>query len=354
MKKTIAKVLATGMVLSMTAAAGVAVNAEEESYDIGICQLVQHPALDAATEGFKTALTDALGDRVTFDEQNASGDSATCSTIVNTFVTNGVDLMLANATASLQAAVSATGDIPILGTSVSVYSVALGVPDDQWTGSTGMNVSGTSDLAPLDEQAAMFAELLPEVKKVGIVYCSAEPNSVYQADTVKAALEEAGVECTVYTFADSNDIASVVTKASEECEALYIPTDNTAASNTEVINNICEPAGIPIITGEEGICDGCGIATLSIDYFDLGYKTGEMAVEILEEGADPAAMEIAYAPEFVKKYDAERCEAFGIEVPEDYIAIGAEEETEAASEDETEEAETEAAGETETAETEEA
>ena len=163
MKKTIAKVLATGMVLSMTAA-GVTVNAEEESYDIGICQLVQHPALDAATEGFKTALTDALGDRVTFDEQNASGDSATCSTIVNTFVTNGVDLMLANATASLQAAVSATGDIPILGTSVSVYSVALGVPDDQWTGSTGMNVSGTSDLAPLDEQAAMFAELLPEVE----------------------------------------------------------------------------------------------------------------------------------------------------------------------------------------------
>ena len=171
---------------------------------------------------------------------------------------------------------------------------------------------------------------------------------------MKAALEEAGAECTVYTFADSNDIASVVTKASEECEALYIPTDNTAASNTEVINNICEPAGIPIITGEEGICDGCGIATLSIDYFDLGYKTGEMAVEILEEGADPAAMEIAYAPEFVKKYDAERCEVFGIEVPEDYTAIGAEDETEAASEDETEEAETEAAEETETAETEEA
>lgn len=354
MKKTIAKVLATGMAISMTAAAGVTVNAEEESYDIGICQLVQHPALDAATEGFKTALTDALGDRVTFDEQNASGDSATCSTIVNTFVTNGVDLILANATASLQAAVSATGDIPILGTSVSVYSVALGVPDDQWTGSTGINVSGTSDLAPLDEQAAMFAELLPEVKKIGIVYCSAEPNSVYQADTVKAALEKAGAECTVYTFADSNDIASVVTKAAEECEALYIPTDNTAASNTEVINNICEPAGIPIITGEEGICDGCGIATLSIDYFDLGYKTGEMAVEILEEGADPATMEIAYAPEFVKKYDAERCEGLGIEVPEGYTAIGAEEETETASEEETESAESEAEEKTETAETEEA
>lgn len=345
MKKTITKVLAAGMTFSMMAAAGTMVSAEEESYDVGICQLVQHPALDAATEGFRAALTDALGDRVTFDEQNASGDSATCSTIVNTFVTNNVDLILANATPALQAAVSATGDIPILGTSVSVYSVALGVPDDKWTGTSGINVSGTSDLAPLDEQASMFAELLPDVKKVGIVYCSAEPNSVYQADTVKAALEETGAECTVYTFADSNDIASVVTKASEECEALYIPTDNTAASNTEVINNICEPAGIPIIAGEEGICDGCGIATLSIDYFDLGYKTGEMAVEILEEGADPAEMEIAYAPQFVKKYDAERCEALKIEVPEGYTAIGAEE----TEEGETEAEETETVSETEAA-----
>lgn len=345
MKKTITKVLAAGMTFSMMAAAGTMVSAEEESYDVGICQLVQHPALDAATEGFRAALTDALGDRVTFDEQNASGDSATCSTIVNTFVTNNVDLILANATPALQAAVSATGDIPILGTSVSVYSVALGVPDDKWTGTSGINVSGTSDLAPLDEQASMFAELLPDVKKVGIVYCSAEPNSVYQADTVKAALEETGAECTVYTFADSNDIASVVTKASEECEALYIPTDNTAASNTEVINNICEPAGIPIIAGEEGICDGCGIATLSIDYFDLGYKTGEMAVEILEEGADPAEMEIAYAPQFVKKYDAERCEALKIEVPESYTAIGAEETVEG----ETEAEETETVSETEAA-----
>lgn len=341
MKKTIARVLAAGMTVSMAASMGFAVNAEEASYDIGICQLVQHPALDAATLGFKDALTEKLGDRVTFDEQNASGDSATCSTIVNTFVNNEVDLILANATASLQAATAATADIPILGTSISVYSVALGMEDAEWTGTTGTNVSGTSDLAPLDEQAAMFAEILPDAKKVGILYCSAEPNSVYQSDTVKAELEAAGVECAVYTFADSNDIASVVTKAVDECEALYIPTDNTAANNTEVINNICEPAGIPIIAGEEGICDGCGIVTLSIDYYDLGYKTGEMAVEVLENGANPGEMEIAYAPQFVKKYDAERCEALGITVPEGYTAIGAEEEAA--------EGETEAAEETEAA-----
>lgn len=325
MKKTIAKVLAAGMTFSMAASMGWTISADDGTYNIGICQLVQHPALDAATDGFMASLTEKMGDKVSFDEQNASGDSATCSTIVNTFVTNEVDLILANATPALQAAVSATGDIPILGTSVSVYSVALGVPDDQWTGVSGMNVSGTSDLAPLDEQAAMFAELLPEVKKIGLVYCSAEPNSVYQCDVVKAALEEAGAECTVYTFADSNDIASVVTKASEECEALYVPTDNTAASNAEVINNICEPAGIPIIAGEEGICSGCGIATLSIDYYDLGYKTGEMAAEILENGADPAEMEIAYAPQFVKKYNKARCDTLGITIPDSYVAIDEEE-----------------------------
>lgn len=325
MKKSLAKVLALGMTLSATAALGIAVNAEEESYTVGICQLVQHPALDAATEGFKTALTEKFGDKITFDEQNASGDSNTCSTIVNTFVSNEVDLIMANATPALQAAAAATADIPILGTSVSVYSVALDIADEDWTGTTGKNISGTSDLAPLNEQAAMFGEILPDAKTVGLLYCSAEPNSVYQADTVKAALEEAGVTCNVYTFADSNDIASVTTKAAGECDALYIPTDNTAASNAEIINNVCEPAGVPIIAGEEGICSGCGVATLSISYYDLGYKTGEMAADVLENGTDVSAMPIEFAPQFVKKYDADRCEKLGITIPEGYEAIVTEE-----------------------------
>ena len=291
----------------------------KDSYKVGICQLIQHPALDAATEGFKAALTEKLGDKVSFDEQNASGDSATCATIVNQFVSSGVDLILANATAPLQAAAAATNSIPILGTSVTDYATALQM--DNWTGTTGTNISGTSDLAPLAEQAAMLNELFPDAKNIGLVYCSAEANSTYQIGVVKDELTKMGYTCTEYSFADSNDIASVVTNAISASDGLYIPTDNSAAAATEVINNICEPAGIPIITGEEGICQGCGVATLSISYYDLGYQTGLMAYEILANGADVSTMKVQFAPNVVKKYDAERCKTLGITVPDDYVAI---------------------------------
>ncbi|MCR5527250.1 MAG: ABC transporter substrate-binding protein [Lachnospiraceae bacterium] len=291
----------------------------EKTFTIGICQLVQHEALDAATQGFKDVLTETYGDRVTFDEQNASGDSATCSTITNTFAANGVDLILANATASLQAAASATSDIPILGTAVTEYGVALGIED--FSGTVGSNISGTSDLAPLDQQAAMFDELLPDAKKIGIVYCSAEPNSVYQGDKVKEALEASGHTVTVYTFADSNDVAQVTQTACGENDALYIPTDNTAASCTEAINNVAQPAGVPIITGEEGITKGCGIATLSISYYELGRTTGEMAVKILNGEADVKEMPIEYYADPVKKYNKTICDALGITVPDEYEAI---------------------------------
>ena len=291
----------------------------KDSYKVGICQLIQHPALDAATEGFKAALTEKLGDKVSFDEQNASGDSATCATIVNQFVSSGVDLILANATAPLQAAAAATNSIPILGTSVTDYATALQM--DNWTGTTGTNISGTSDLAPLAEQAAMLNELFPDAKNIGLVYCSAEANSTYQIGVVKDELTKMGYTCTEYSFADSNDIASVVTNAISASDGLYIPTDNSAAAATEVINNICEPAGIPIIAGEEGICQGCGVATLSISYYDLGYQTGLMAYEILANGADVSTMEVQFAPNVVKKYDAERCKTLGITVPDDYVAI---------------------------------
>lgn len=291
----------------------------KDSYKVGICQLIQHPALDAATEGFKAALTEKLGDKVSFDEQNASGDSATCATIANQFVSSGVDLILANATAPLQAAAAATNSIPILGTSVTDYATALQM--DNWTGTTGTNISGTSDLAPLAEQAAMLNELFPDAKNIGLVYCSAEANSAYQIGVVKDELTKMGYTCTEYSFADSNDIASVVTNATSASDVLYIPTDNSAAAATEVINNICEPAGIPIIAGEEGICQGCGVATLSINYYDLGYQTGLMAYEILANGADVSTMEVQFAPNVVKKYDAERCKTLGITVPDDYVAI---------------------------------
>ena len=317
MKKMLSILIAALVCLSMLA---VPAMAEEETFSIGVCQLVQHDALDAATQGFVDVLTEKLGDKVTIDVQNASGDSATCITIVNSFISNGVDLIMANATPALQAAVAGTADIPILGTSVTDYGTAQDIAD--WTGTTGINVSGTSDLAPLDGQAAMVKELFPDAKEVGLIYCSAEANSVYQINVMKEYLTEMGYNCTEYAFTDSNDVASVVTNACATSEVLYVPTDNTAASCTEAIRNVVEPAGIPVVAGEEGICAGCGVATLSISYYDIGYATGEMAYEILVNGADVSTMPIQYAPKFTKEYNAELCSALGVTVPEDYVAIG--------------------------------
>ena len=315
------QILAVSLAAVLAAGTGAyAVSAEEQTYSIGICQLVQHDALDAATQGFQDALIEELGeDAVTFDVQNAQGDSNTCSTIVNSFVSNGVDLIMANATPALQAAAAATDEIPILGTSVTDYATALEI--DDWTGTVGGNISGTSDLAPLDEQAAMLNELFPDEKNVGLLYCSAEPNSQYQVDTIKATLEEMGYTCEYYAFSDSNDLAAVATTACEESDVLYVPTDNTAAANTELIANICIPAETPVIAGEEGICSGCGVATLSISYYDIGVATGKMAARILRDGEDISTMPIEFAPQVTKKYNAENCEALGITAPEGYEAI---------------------------------
>lgn len=295
--------------------------ADGKGYNIGICQLVQHEALDAATQGFKDALVEKLGEgSVKFDEQNASGDSANCATIVNGFVSNGVDLILANATAPLQAAAQATADIPVLGTSITDYATALDISD--WTGTVGNNISGTSDLAPLDQQAAMIQELFPDAKSVGLLYCSAEPNSVYQCDVIEGYLTEEGYTVARYAFTDTNDVTSVAQTAADNSDVIYIPTDNTAASNTEAIANVVIPAKVPVVAGEEGICSGCGVATLSISYYDLGYATGEMAAKILADGADVSAMPVEFAPNVTKKYNAANCEALGITQPSDYVAIG--------------------------------
>lgn len=322
-KQILAVVLSVAMTAGMGSVSVLAADdkADDKTYNIGICQLVQHEALDAATQGFKDEIVKELGeDAVTFDEQNAQGDSNTCSTIINSFVSNNEDLILANATASLQAAAAGTSDIPILGTAVTEYGVALDLKD--FDGTVGGNISGTSDLAPLDEQAAMLQELFPDAKKVGLLYCSAEANSQYQVDTVKAALEELGYTCEYYAFSDSNDLSSVTTTAANDSDVIYVPTDNTVASNTEIINNICLPAKVPVITGEEGICAGCGVATLSINYYDLGVTTGKMAVKILKDGEDISQMPIEYAPNFTKEYNKDICEELGVEVPDDYVAIG--------------------------------
>ena len=305
---------------STVASASVAAAANGEKFTVGICQLVQHAALDAATQGFEDALTASFGENVTFDFQNAQGDSATCATIANGFVSSGVALIMANATPALQAAQAATNTIPILGTSVTEYGVALGL--DNFSGTVGGNVSGTSDLAPLDQQADMIVEWMPEVKKVGLLYCSAEANSQYQVDEVQKYLEAKGVTATQYAFSDSNDLSSVCQKAADENDALYVPTDNTVAANTGIVDGVCRPAKKPVFAGEEGICSGCGVATLSISYYDLGYTTGEMAVKILNGESDISTMPIEYT-DVTKKYNKAICDDLGLTVPEGYVEIEA-------------------------------
>ena len=323
MKKKVKKAVWAGLLV-----AGISVMpvcAKDVSYKIGICQLTQHEALEQATKGFQDYISEKLGDKVTFDVQNASGELANCVTVMNAFVSEDMDLILANSTPVLQAAVSATDTIPVLGTSVTDYPAALDL--NEWDGVVGTNVSGTSDCAPLQQQAEMIMELFPEAKAVGILYCSAEPNSRYQTDIIKSSLEELGCTAEVkeYNFTGTDDIAAVTTTAAENCDVIYIPTDNTAASNTELINNICEPAKVPVICGEKGVCEGCGIATLTIDYYELGQITGEMAVDILENGTDISQMPVRQAEHVQKCYVPERCEKLGLEIPDDYEEINTEE-----------------------------
>ncbi len=318
-KKIFAMLLAVVFCLSLAACNQQP--SEKKVYKVGICQLVKHEALDEATRGFRQALVDKFGeDGVVIDEQNAAGANDTCTTIVNNFVSQKVDLIMANATGALQAAYNATTEIPVLGTSITEYSVALEL--ENFNGTVGGNISGTSDLAPLDEQAQMILDFFPSVKKVGLLYCSGEANSQYQIDVVKAFLEGKGVTCTEYKFADSNDVAMIAEKAAADSEVLYVPTDNTAASCAETINNVVLPTKTPIIAGEEGIAKGCGIVTLSISYYEIGYKTGEMAAQILTGEADISEMPIAYDPNPVKKYNKALCEELQINVPSDYVAIG--------------------------------
>lgn len=316
MKKALAIVLAVVMVLSATACSA----ADDGKYVIGICQLVEHEALGAATQGFMDAVVEALGEEnVEFDLQIAAGDSAICSNIVLDFVSSEVDLIMANATPALQAAFAATEEIPILGTSITEYGVAMGIQN--FSGVVGGNVSGTSDLAPLDQQAAMIKEWFPDAKNVGLLYCSAEANSQYQVDTVQKELEKLGFTCKQYAFSSTSDMAAVTQTAADNSDVIYVPTDNTVAESTGIVDGICRPAGVPVIAGEKGICAGCGVATLSIDYYDLGVATGKMAVQILTGKANIATMPIEYAPEFTKLYNKDICDELNITVPEGYSPI---------------------------------
>lgn len=323
MKKSVALVLAIVMLAASCFAFVLCTgnnngNGSANKMTVGICQLVQHPALDQATKGFIDTLKAEFGDNIEIIEQNASGDANLCSTIVSDFVNKNVDLIMANATPALQAAYNATEEIPILGTSITEYGVALGT--SLKNGVVGGNVSGTSDLASLEGQVEMILEICPDVKTVGIVYCSAEPNSKYQVEEVTKFLQQKGVTATAFPFADSNDISSVVTLACAESDVLYIPTDNTAASCAETIGNIVRDKKVPVFTGEENPAKVCGVASLTISYYDLGVQTGKMAIKILKGEANISDMPIEYAPS-TKKFNKEMCDLLGLTVPQGYTEM---------------------------------
>jgi len=316
MKKSLCILTAAALMLALTAC-----GAKEENdniYTVGICQLAQHEALDLATQGFMDALNEALPGQVEFDNQNASNELAACSGIVNQFVAAEVDLILANATPALQVASAATVDIPILSTSVTEYGVAMGIED--FNGVVGGNVSGTSDLAPLDQQAAMILEWFPEAKNIGLLYCSSEANSRYQVDGIKAELEALGCTCTEYPFTDSNDLSAVTEGAAASSDVIYVPTDNTVASNAAIIDNVCGVAGVPVMGGDRGVCADCGVAALSISYYDLGVVTGRMGARILTGEAEISQIPVEYA-EAQKVYNPAICQRLGLTPPSGYTAV---------------------------------
>lgn len=309
-KRVLALLSAAVMAMAFTACDG---GADDGKYHIGIVQQMEHPALDEATRGFKQAMVDKLGeDKVVFDYQNAQGEQTNCGTIATKFVSDRVDLIMANATTALQSAAQATSTIPVIGTSITDYLTA-GVVDSN--DKPGRNVTGASDLAPIDKQIELLCTLCPDAKKVGIFYCSAEPNSKFQSDKAEAALKAAGRDVSIYTVADSNEIQAVLTNAADEVDAIYIPTDNTVANTMEAVRNITVPKKIPVICGEEGMCSQGGLATLSISYYSMGYTAGEMAVEILQNGANPADMAIRYASETTNKYNKAIAEEIGWTIP---------------------------------------
>lgn len=312
MKKLIAGILAAAALMTAVTLTSCQ-STSSDKYTVGIIQQMPHAALDSATKGFREALTAELGEgNVEFLEQNAQGDPTTCTTIVNDFVTKNVDLIMANATTALQAAANGTATIPVLGTSVTEYGVALGI--ENFGGTVGSNISGTSDLAPLDKQADIILELYPDTKAVALLYCSAEPNSAYQVKVVNEYLTSKNITCKEFSFTDSNDIVAVATAAADAADVIYIPTDNTAASCAEAIHGAI--GNTPVVGGDTGICNGCGVATIAISYYDLGYTTGKMAAKILRGEVKIEEMPIAYAENYSKVYNPAICSELGLDAAE--------------------------------------
>lgn len=319
MKKLLAIILAGMMMLSMAACAPAeeAAPADDNgAYTVGIVQLMEHVALDQATQGFQDALTEKLGDSVSFDVQLAGGEATNCTPIVTKFINEGVDLIMANATPAVIAAKEATSTVPIIGTSVTDYVGADIVASNE---APGANVTGYSDMSDIAAHVELTQKLCPDAATVAIVYCSAEPNSVIQGDQAEVLFGEAGFETVTITASDISTLSSVVTSACEQADVIYVPTDNLFAENMEAVKNIAVPACVPVICGESGMVDNGGTATVSIDYYTLGYRAGEMAYSILAEGADPAATPIGFmtADDMELVINQESADDMGLVIPED-------------------------------------
>ncbi|MBE6548838.1 MAG: ABC transporter substrate-binding protein [Ruminococcaceae bacterium] len=305
------KILSIVLLLAICAVScvGLASCGNKTDFTIGICQLMEHDSLDQATNGFVDALKAALeaeGKTVEFDIQ-VPGEADLCTTVVNAFVAKDVDLIMANATPALLAASGATNTIPVLGTSVTDYK-------DTFSNNIPANVTGTSDAVPFEEQAQMMIDSLKLVAgdKVGVIYCSNESNSAIQYNAVKALFEEKGIVVEAYTFSETTELQAITTSAAEACKAIYVPSDNTVAQNDDVVDTICKAKNVPVFTSYGG--DIC-YASLAIDYYELGKKTGEMAAEILLGKKTVADFEVATLTPTVQ-YNKERCAALGITVPE--------------------------------------
>ena len=315
MKKSISILAAMG--LSLTAMLGSVANAEEEVYKIGICQLTEHIALDQAYEGFVDGLAEAGyvdGENIEIDYQNAQGDQSNCPTIASKLVNDQSDLILAIATPAAQACANATEEIPILITAVTDPAESGLVEDNAAPGS---NITGTSDLTPVKEQLDLMMQLLPDTEKIAILYCSSESNSEIQAQIAIEAAQELGIETMEATVSNSNEIQQVVQNLIGKVDVIYAPTDNMIAAGMQTVSMIANPAGLPIICGEEGMVENGGLATNGINYYNLGKQTAAMAVKILTGEAEPATMPIEYLEEVDTVINAATVEELGIEIPEE-------------------------------------
>ena len=293
----------------------------EIQYKIGVSQLAEHPALDASYEGFVAALADAGyvdGENITIDYNNAQGDPATCTTIAEKLVNGQCDLILAIATAAAQSAASATSEIPILGTAITDFEVA-GLVNDR--DAPGGNVSGGSDMNPIEEQIDLLTQILPDAKTVAVMYCSSEDNSIVQAGLAEEALEARGIEWVEYTVSDSTMIQSVAESMIGKVDAVYIPTDNLLAEGMAAVSMVTNDNNLPCIVGEAGMVENGGLATYGLDYYDLGYMTGQMAVQVLE-GADISTMPVGHIPveECTLTVNTTVAEQLGITIPEDILS----------------------------------